>query len=87
MHSDRPLSIQRVIDTAGSTRCEKGSRARIGSFSSLFQNVVQRDPEPCQRGPEPMGLERCVESFSGSPRQGKALATTSSIPLRSIWAG
>jgi hypothetical protein len=41
----------------------------------------------CQRGPEPMDLERCAASFSGSPRQGKALATTNSIPLRSILAG
>ncbi len=88
MYSDRLLSIQRVIDTAGSTPCEKSwHRPRIGSFSFLSQNAVQPDPEPCRRGPEPMDLERCVENFSGSPRQGKALATTNSIPLHSIWAG
>jgi hypothetical protein len=88
MYSDRLLSIRRVIDTAGSTLYEKSSHPpRIGSFSSLCQNVPQSDPELCQKGPELMDLERCAESFSGSPRQGKALATTSSTRLRSIWAG
>jgi hypothetical protein len=88
MYSDRLLSIQRVIATAGSTRCERNSHPRrIGSFSSSSQNAVQPDQEPCQRGPEPMDMERCAENFSGSPRQCKALATTNSIPLHSIWAG
>ena len=88
MYSGHLLSIQRVTDTAGSTPYEKGSHPRrIGSFSSLSQNVVRSGPELCLRGLEPTDLEHSVESFSGSPRQGKVLATTSSIPLRSIWAG
>jgi hypothetical protein len=84
-----PPSVHpKVIGTDGSTPCEKSwHRPRIGSYSSLSQNVVQSDPELCQRGPEPMDLERSVESFSGSLWQRRALATTSSIPLRSIWAG
>jgi hypothetical protein len=87
MYSHRPLSIQRVTDTGGSTPCEKSLRPRrIGSFSSLSQNVVQHGPQWCSRGPGPTDLARYAESFSGSPRQGKAPAITSSIPLRSIWA-
>jgi hypothetical protein len=87
MYSHRPLSIQRVTDTGGSTPCEKSLRPRrIGSFSSLSQNVGQHGPQWCSWGPGPTDLARYAESFSGSPRQGKAPAITSSIPLRSIWA-
>lgn len=88
MYLGRPRSIRWVIDTAGSTPCEKSSHPpRLGSFSSFSQSVHRRDPGLCQRGPEPMDSGRCAESFSASPWQWKALATTNSMPPRSIWAG
>ena len=64
MYSHRPLSIQRVTDTGGSTPCEKSLRPRrIGSFSSLSHNVVQHGPQWCSRGPGPTDLARYAESL------------------------
>ena len=72
---DQPLA-RRACACAGSAHSAPRSR----TWSSTT-------PNGATRGPEPMDLERYAESFSGSRRQGKALATTNSTPLRSRWAG
>ena len=57
MYSHRPLSIQRVTDTGGSTPCEKSLRPRrIGSFSSLSQNVGPARPPMVLEGSRAYGL-------------------------------